>query len=151
MINSPFTGVAALIVYDEKILIGERKEKNKICWQLPGGLINLGESPSNAVIREVKEETNLEIEKEQLVAITNNVFCASKHTISLIFKAKCKNPTKLLVREPDKCSSWVWVSWDNLPTPLFLPLQTLVEEGYHPLNSVNLKKHKNKTNNCFIF
>ena len=149
--TAPLTGVAALIVHNNKILIGERVDQHDSCWQLPGGLIDLGETPLQAITREAKEETNLDVSHAQLIAVTNNVFCASKHTISLIFKAKCQNPTKLLLTETNKCASWYWESWESLPTPLFLPFQLLVDTGYHPLNNNEPKNLKNKSNNCFIF
>ncbi len=147
----PLTGVAAIITYQDKILIGKRIDLDTPSWQLPGGLIELGETPNQAVIRETLEETNLQLQNEQLIAVTNNVFCASDHSISLIFKAKCKNPTKLNLEEKNKCGTWYWETWDKLPQPLFLPLQILFDSGYHPFHAFNNATSKNKTNNCFIF
>lgn len=36
--------------------------------------------------------------------------------------------------EPDKCSKWCWVMWEDLKLhkPLFQPLQQLVQRGYKP-------------------
>lgn len=52
-------GVAGAVVKDNKLLVV--KETNKITagWKLPGGYVNRGEEYSDAVIREVFEETNI--------------------------------------------------------------------------------------------
>jgi 8-oxo-dGTP diphosphatase len=34
--------------------------------------------------------------------------------------------------EPEKCEEWGWFSMDNLPNPLFLPLQNFMKEGIDP-------------------
>ena len=149
--QSPSTGVAVIITHNDKILIGERMTTPQNCWQLPGGLIKLGETPLQAIKREAFEETNLTLLDEEIIALTNNIFCASSHSISLIFIAKCKNPTKLIAKEINKCQGWYWTSWDELPSPLFLPLKTLVDSGFHPFLSISERNIKNKPNNCFIF
>jgi ADP-ribose pyrophosphatase YjhB (NUDIX family) len=59
----PVVGVGAVIVRDGRALIVRRRhEPRKGEWSLPGGMLNLGESLSDAVRREVGEETGLEIE-----------------------------------------------------------------------------------------
>ena len=35
-------------------------------------------------------------------------------------------------REPDKCVRWAWFDWAALPTPLFAPVQHLVDSGFVP-------------------
>lgn len=57
---------AAIILRNEKneILMQSRADRDK--WGLPGGCQELGETFEETVIREVKEETNLEIKKEKL-------------------------------------------------------------------------------------
>ena len=59
----PVVGVGAVVVRDGKALIIKRAhEPRKGEWSLPGGLLELGESLQDAVRREIKEETNLDIE-----------------------------------------------------------------------------------------
>ena len=62
--------VAALIFSkDGKILMGTKDPKKggvySDCWHLPGGGVEPGETNKQAVIREVKEETGLDISAEQ--------------------------------------------------------------------------------------
>jgi mutator protein MutT len=67
-------GVGALIVCDDKILLEKRKnDPGKGKWSIPGGLVELGENIEQTVIREVKEETGLEVEKPELIDVVDNV------------------------------------------------------------------------------
>ena len=61
--DHPVVGVGAVVVRDAKALIIKRAhEPRKGEWSLPGGLLELGESLQDAVRREIKEETSLDIE-----------------------------------------------------------------------------------------
>ena len=72
--NQPVVGVGAIIVCNGKILLEKRKsEPGKGKWSVPGGLVELGESTEQAVIREVKEETGLDVENPELVDVVNNI------------------------------------------------------------------------------
>ena len=50
-----------LVIHEDKILLTQRKGVPHI-WELPGGKVEFNEEPSNAVVREVKEETGYEVE-----------------------------------------------------------------------------------------
>jgi 8-oxo-dGTP diphosphatase len=59
----PVVGVGAVVVRGAKALLVKRAhEPRQGEWSLPGGLLELGESLQDAVRREIKEETSLEIE-----------------------------------------------------------------------------------------
>lgn len=61
-------GAAAIIVNDKgQILLQSRADRDK--WGLPGGCQELGERFQDTVIREIKEETNLEVKEEDLQLI----------------------------------------------------------------------------------
>ena len=61
-------GAAAIIVNSEgKILLQSRADNDR--WGLPGGCQELGERFEETIIREVKEETNLDVNEEDLELI----------------------------------------------------------------------------------
>lgn len=54
---------AALLLKDGKILIARRPENDDLanCWEFPGGKIEKGETPEACLIREMKEELNIDV------------------------------------------------------------------------------------------
>ena len=72
--KQPIIGVGAVIIKDGKILLEKRKnEPGKGKWSVPGGLVELGESVEQTVMREVKEETGLEVEKPEHIDVVDNI------------------------------------------------------------------------------
>ena len=70
----PVVGVGAVVVRDGKALIVKRAhEPRKGEWSLPGGLLELGESLPDAVRREIKEETGLDIEVGPMIETFDRV------------------------------------------------------------------------------
>lgn len=61
-------GAAAIIINNEgKILLQRRADKE--LWGLPGGCQELGETFKETIIREVKEETNFDVEEKDLILV----------------------------------------------------------------------------------
>jgi ADP-ribose pyrophosphatase YjhB (NUDIX family) len=72
--EQPIVGIGVVIVHNCKIaLIKRGNEPSKGKWTIPGGLVELGESVEEAVIREAKEETCLDVENPQLIDVVGNV------------------------------------------------------------------------------
>jgi ADP-ribose pyrophosphatase len=66
--------VGAIIISDGQILLEKRKnEPGKGKWSIPGGKVDLGETARQTVIREVKEETGLNVERPELIDVVDNV------------------------------------------------------------------------------
>ncbi len=59
----PIVGVGAIILDSDNVLIVRRGKPPKMgAWSIPGGGVDLGEDLKEACLREVKEETGLEVE-----------------------------------------------------------------------------------------
>ncbi len=59
--KNPLVGVGAVVLNEDKILLVKRLyPPGKGRWSIPGGLVEVGEDLEQAVIRELKEETNLD-------------------------------------------------------------------------------------------
>ena len=56
-------------IFNEKgeVLLQRRGDSNT--WGFPGGAVEIGETPQQAAVREVKEETGLDVEVEKLLGV----------------------------------------------------------------------------------
>jgi 8-oxo-dGTP diphosphatase len=72
--ETPLVGVGAVIVKDSRVLLVRRAlEPLKGHWSLPGGLVEVGESLQAGIIREVREETGLEVEPVELIELLDRI------------------------------------------------------------------------------
>jgi 8-oxo-dGTP diphosphatase len=127
----PKVGLGICVVRAGKVLLGQRLNAHGDgTWCFPGGHVEFGESFEDCAKREVLEETGLTIKNIRFITATNDVFeKEDKHyvTIYMVADAVAGKPRVL---EPDKMVKWDWFAWDNLPTPLFLPMQNLLKTGF---------------------
>lgn len=68
--------VHTLIKIDDKFLVTKRSKSETTFpeyWDIPGGLVEYGELPKNAVIRETKEEVNLNIIPTKVIHEDSNL------------------------------------------------------------------------------
>lgn len=118
----PSIGIGVIIENEQQqILIGKRKGAHAPYYSIPGGHIELGESFEQTAIREVFEETNLQIVNPKVIGVTNNLktfALEGHHSISIILLAKAFSGT-LKCLEPQKCEGWIWVVPNKLPQPHF--------------------------------
>ncbi len=129
----PRVGVGVFVIRAGLILLGERRGAHGAgTWALPGGHLEYGESVEQCAIREVREETGLTITEVSPGPFTSDIFAAeNKHYVTLFVLARSPSGEPRLL-EPEKCASWIWRAWSDLPTPLFAPLQTLRSQRYTP-------------------
>lgn len=82
----PVVGVGAIILEGGKILLEKRKSTpGEGKWAVPGGLVELGETVEQAVIREVKEETGLDVASPQLVDVVDYISLDEKGAVKYHF------------------------------------------------------------------
>lgn len=115
--QDPKVAVVAFIEKDERVLLVQRAmnpERGK--WALPAGYVDYGEDPQQAVIREVNEETGLEIEVTRLIDVEGGpgTFGAS---IVIIYAASVLNG---VARPQDDANAVLWyAASDPLPELAF--------------------------------
>ena len=88
--------VSALIIQEESVLLAHRRAID--WWNLPGGAIDAGETVSEGLLREVREETGLEIEVGQLVGVYSKPL---KQEIVLSFRCQVSGGTLGAINDDD--------------------------------------------------
>lgn len=112
-IRRPVPAVAAVIVQDGRLLLIRRGvEPSKGRWSLPGGSIEWGEALADAVTREVREETGLEVEVGKVAGVFDVITeGAEYHYVIVDYFAE---PIGGRLRPGDDASYARWVSADEL-------------------------------------
>lgn len=133
MENIPRVGVGLLVKRDGMVLLGLRKNSHGDgTWSPPGGHLEFMETIEECALREAMEEVGV-IVKNIIPPIFTEEFYPehNKHYINLMIMADWAG-NEPEVKEPDKFERWEWFAWDNLPQPLFQPLQNHVDQGFNP-------------------
>lgn len=117
--------VAALICKGEKFMICQRpaNKKRGLLWEFVGGKVEKGESKEQALIRECKEELDIEIE-------VDSEFISTKHTypditINLtVFNARIASGRPILLEHNDL----KWITKNEIPNYNFCPADEVILE-----------------------
>lgn len=128
--NKVGVGVGVFIVKDDGsfLMLRRKNAHGEGTWAPPGGHIEFGESIQACAIREVKEETGLDISEPKQFATTNDIFEEGKHYVTLHVKAKWNGDLPKIM-EPEKCSQLGWFTKESLPSPLFKTIENLGTEN----------------------
>jgi len=110
------TSVYLILIKDSKILLQRRfntgyEDGN---YSLPAGHLDDGESITQALVREVKEEIDLDLKAEDIKLVHIMHRKESDIRVDLFFTTK-KYEGKFRNAEPDKCDDLSWFPLDNLP------------------------------------
>lgn len=113
----PEPTVGALIINsDNKILLVKSHKWIDKKWTVPGGHIELGETAKDAIIREVKEETDLDVIPIKPILIQECVydkgFFKSRHFIFIDFLCKAINSNVNL--DNNELQEYVWITLDEI-------------------------------------
>ena len=72
--SQPSVGVGAVVIRDGRVLLIRRgKEPLRGRWLVPGGTLELGETLEEAVVREIREETALEVAPLEVLTVFDRV------------------------------------------------------------------------------
>jgi ADP-ribose pyrophosphatase YjhB (NUDIX family) len=94
----------------DRVLVIQRRDNG--AWQLPGGVLELDESPQAGVRREVREETNVEVEPQRLTGIYKNMTIG---VVALVFRARL---IAGIPAETDESAAVAWWTADQVATDM---------------------------------
>jgi len=85
--------VGVVLVVEDKLLLV--RQNDRPFWVLPGGTLEPGEGLDACAIRELQEETRLDITIQRLLYVSDFIQPGPKQTIDVFFLAALKNPDGL--------------------------------------------------------
>lgn len=126
----PVVTVGALIFNRGGEVLMLRTHKWSNLWGIPGGKTKFGESSTDALRREVKEETNLEISNIRFVLVQDCIhsqeFYRDAHFVLLNYKCLCSDGTEVILN--DEANDYRWVTPEvALKMDLNTPTRILIE------------------------
>jgi len=127
--HTPVVTVGALIFNQEDKLLMVRTHKWSNLWGIPGGKIKWGEPAEDALRREIKEETDLDITSVEFVLVQDCIhskeFYRDAHFVLLNYTCRCTGQP--IVQLNDEAREFRWVKLDealamriNNPTRILL-------------------------------
>jgi phosphoglycolate phosphatase len=110
-ISHPIATVGALIFNSQNEMLMVRTQKWSNMWGIPGGKIKLGESSLAALHREIKEETDLEIEQVEFVLVQDCIhskeFYREAHFVLLNYMCRTADGSNVKLNEEAQEFRWV--------------------------------------------
>ena len=89
--RNPDPGVVIVVEKDGCVLLGRRRGGfGKGKWGLPQGYIEFEEDFLTAAIREVREETGLEVEIRSILNVVSNLLSPRLHTLAIVPVGRCR-------------------------------------------------------------
>ena len=100
--------VAAIIINENnEVLLLDHVFRSALSWGIPGGFVNRGEQPEDALKRELREETGLELHDIKLFRVRT----INRH-IEILFRAQATGKAEVKSRE---IKALAWFKIDKIP------------------------------------
>ena len=112
--HTRFTVTAGAVIFNDhkQVLLLKHRFRAGSGWGLPGGFLERGEQPIDAMRRELREEIGLEVEDVELFA--TRAFEKPKQ-VEVLFRAHANGNFKPLTMEVERAE---WFAIDSLPEGL---------------------------------
>ena len=109
-----YVAVKALVFLNERFLLIKRSGKTRgdyYFWEFPGGRLEFGESPENALIREVSEETGLIVTPISPISTWSFLRDENTEVVGVTFLCETNTGIVNLSNEHDE---YVWITYNEL-------------------------------------
>ncbi len=119
---NPSAAVAAFILNRNGKILIERRKKDpaKGMFDLPGGFVDVRETAENAIVREVMEETSLNVTDAKYLFTQPNVYRYSDfdvHTLDIFFLCTVEDETQM--KAADDAAECMWMKPEDIRTEQF--------------------------------
>ena len=143
MSAQPITVVAAVIEEAGLILICQRRRGSafELKWEFPGGKVQPGENPQEALARELQEELQVSAKIGPELHRTRHRYAEMEQEIELVFFAATLGPETMMNRAFERI---VWAERARLPTYDFLEADRELVERLAKARA-EIQKPKNET------
>jgi mutator protein MutT len=120
-----FTVTAGALVFNDagEVLLLKHRFRMGSGWGIPGGFLELGEQPDEALRRELREEIGLEVERVEIV--TTRAFKKPRQ-VEIVFRCHANADVKPRTIEVEECG---WFSLHSLPNGLPRDQRLLIERA----------------------
>lgn len=136
--QNPRPTATALVLCNNKLLFTKRaREPLKDWWDLPGGFIDKGEDPEECAIRELKEETGLDIKIEKLLGIYTGTYPSEFDPFDILSIAYIATCFTDIVRAEDDVRESRWFSKDKIPRKIAFDSNQEIIKDFLKLNIWN--------------
>ncbi|HBC92259.1 MAG TPA: ADP-ribose pyrophosphatase [Pelotomaculum sp.] len=133
--ENPVVGVAAVVLNDRgQLLLGRRAGSCRGLWCIPCGYVEYDEDVYEAIVREFKEETNLDIRLKGVFSVQSNFHNPETHTVGIWFRAEITAGELTAQADLDRVG---YFALDDLP-PLAFPTDARVIEELRSEASLSL-------------
>jgi 8-oxo-dGTP diphosphatase len=108
----------------------EKRDLNKADWGNPGGRVEWGEKLAEACVREIKEESGIDLDPKQLKLlnikeITENSIAPTVHFLQFIYATKIDQIEEIILNEESE--EYRWFNLKELPDKTLDPKEDLIK------------------------
>jgi 8-oxo-dGTP diphosphatase len=129
-----------------QILLLAQTTKHGGKYALPGGKVEINESPTQALIRECKEEADIDLNENNLKLVHVLHRPKNGETLLVMYFKAVHWQGSLKSREPKKFKKTDWFLLNNLPKNLSRTTKSVLEKFHKGVNYSEAKHRKNATN-----
>ena len=123
--HTRFTVTAGAVIFNDQkqVLLLKHRFRAGSGWGLPGGFLELGEQPIDALRRELREEIGLEVEDVKVFAARS--FSKPKQ-VEVLFRGRANGAVKPITIEVERAG---WFALDLIPEGLPRDQQSYIDQA----------------------
>lgn len=136
--NFPLICSDGVVLNKGKVLLIKRSIKPyKGFWTIPGGHIDFGETSQDSLIREIKEETNIDVEIVGLIKIYDDPKRDPwGHIISIAYLCEPIDTNTIFI-ENEEVESLYWCDINELPENIGFDHRLMIDDGIRMKDEMN--------------